>query len=366
MRTLLILAATLLPQEASTLQDLLNRYTEALRKAPGPEERDVAARAALADVQKFIATAKEEESASRARKIAGDLCRALEDHGGAADHFRKFLETWPKHPKAALVRMDLGHELLAAGQEAAARAAFEEVVRENPADPRVFEARIRIAQSHITEKKDEEALTALAALRKEYKGKPEEWVAALQEAAAFQIAGRAPEGRALLEEVVRVSPQPDAVNFAKDVLFKWLWLGKPAPALEGKDLAGAPFAPADQRGKIVVLSFFSASAKEFPMEAYALRRLSRAFPATEVAVMGVAIDEDRTRLETDLKQFRVAWPVLHDGKVFDGPAAAAVRLKSLPLLLVIDRKGVIRAVNPLFSGHGRELLRFVEGLVAEK
>lgn len=366
MRTLLILAATLLPQEAGSLQDLLNRYTEALRKAPGPGERDALTRTALGDVQKFIATAKEEESASRARKIAGDLCRALEDHGGAADHYRKFLEAWPKHSKAALVRMDLGHELLAAGQEAAARAAFQEVVREHPADQRVFEARVRIAQSHITEKKEEEALRALAALREEFKGKPEEWIAALQLAAAFQIAGRAPEGRALLEEVVRVSPQPDTVEFAKDVLFKWLWLGKPAPALEGKDLAGGPFALADHRGKIVVLTFFSATAKEFPMEAYALRRLSRAFPATEVAVMGVAIDPDRSRLEADLKQFRVTWPVLHDGKEFDGPSAAAVRLKSLPLLLVIDRKGVIRAVNPLFSGHGRELLGFVERLASEK
>jgi tetratricopeptide (TPR) repeat protein len=366
MRTLLILATALLLQEAASLQKILDRHMEVIRKASGPEQRDAATRAALADVEKFFETAKEMESASRARKVLGDMCRSLEDYAGAATHFRKFLEAWPKHPNAAIVLMDLGHVLFEGGQDAPAREAFQELIRHHPTDPRVFEARIRIAQTYVTEKNEEESLKALAALREEFKGKPEEWIAAMQQAAVFQIAGRAPEGRAVLEEIVRVSPQRNAAEFAKDVLVKWLWLGKPAPAIEGKDLAGAPFRLADYQGKIVVLYFLTSSVKEFGVETFVLRRLIRSVPATEVAVLGVAIDSDRAKLEANLKQVRVTWPVLHDGNGLEGAAATLYRLKSVPLMVVIDRKGVIRAVNLLFSEHGRELVRYVEKLAAEK
>ena len=81
------------------------------------------------------------------------------------------------------------------------------------------------------------------------------------------------------------SAERNAAEFAKDVLYKWLWLGKPAPAIEGKDLAGSPFGPAEHRGKVVVLYFFSSRVKEFAVEAFVLRRLVRSVPATDLAVV---------------------------------------------------------------------------------
>jgi len=366
MKALLIAAAILFSQDGGSLEAIVNRYKEAVRKAKTFDDGISAARATLAEVEKFLETTRDGDPAARARYIAADLSALLENFKGAADHWRKFLETFPKHAQAALVRMELAHALVADGREGEAREAFEALIKEHPDDPRVLEARLGIAQTYLTEKRDDESLRAFTRIRADYKGKPEEWIASIQQAVGCLIAGRAGEGRALLDEAVRTCPDSATVEFVKRVLTYWLWIGKPAPSLEGKNLRGEPVPPDLLKGKVTVLYFYSSDFAFSVAESTIMRRIARRFGDGDVSVLAVAIDSDKAKLETDLARVGVTWPVLFDGKGLDGPAAAAFQVKALPLDLVIDRKGIVRFVNPLISRHGRELNRCVETLIVEK
>jgi tetratricopeptide (TPR) repeat protein len=366
MKALLLAAAILVSQDGGSLEAIVNRHKEAVRKAKTFDDGISAARATLAEIEKFLETARDGEPAARARFIAADLSARLDDFAGAAAHARKFLETWPKHAQAALVRMELAHALVADGREGEAREVYESLIKEHADDPRVLEARLRIAQSYVTEKRDDEAIRAFARVRADFKGKPEEWVAALQQAIACLIAGRAGEGRGLLEEAIRSCPDLQTVKYAERILTNWLWIGKPAPSLEGKDLKGEPVRAEFLKERVTVLYFLSSSFEFFDTESAVMRRIVRRFGDKNVSVLAVAIDRDKAKLETDLARAGVTWPVLFDGNGFDGPAAGAFQVRALPMVLVIDRKGAIRFVNPLFSRHGRELNRCVESLVAEK
>jgi len=366
MKGLLLVAAILALQDAGSLEAIVTRHKTAVLKAKTFDEGLAAARVTLAEIEKFLEKTREGEPAARARYIAADLCARLEDFAGAASHARKFLEAFPNHVQAPLVRIELAHALVADGREGEARESYEALIKNHPEDPRVLEARLRIAQSYVTEKRDDDAIRAFEKIRAEFKGKPEQWVAALQESIAFLIAGRAGEGRGLLEEAVRSCPDPATVKYAERILTNWLWIGRPAPPLEGKDVKGMPVRSDFANDKVSVLYFLSSTFEFFETESNVMRRIVRKFGDGKVSVLGVSIDTDAAKLETDLARAGVTWPVIFDEKGPEGPAPAAFQTKGLPLVLVIDRKGIVRYVNPLFSRHGRELARCVESLVAEK
>ena len=362
----LCLAALLLAQEPGPLDALLARHEDSIRKAKTYDELVVAARATLAEIEKFIKTGPDAESAARARKIASDICADLEDFDGAEAHVRAFLEAWPKHPGAPLVKMSLGHIRTAAGRDASARDAYQVVIRDHPDDSRALEARLRIAQSFLCERRDEDALKAYADFRASQKGKPEEWLIGMQQAAALQIADKPGEGRAELEEIVRKCPDAQTVEYAKRVLANWLWIGKPAPPVEGWNLKGGAVRLDVAGGKATVLYFLGTAFPAFTVETGVMRRLVRRFAPADFSILAVAIDKDKVKLEPDLARAGVTWPILFDGNGFKGPVASTYRVEDLPMVLVIDRKNVIRYVNPVFSDHGREIARCVEKLVAEK
>ena len=366
MSALLWFAATLLAQEPSTLDALIARHTEAAQKAKTFDELTASARATLAAIQKLLETKLDAETAARARAIACDICADLEDFDGAEAHAKAFLNAWPKHAQAPYVQLNLGLARTAAGRDAAAREAFQSLLNDHPSDERAPEARLRIAQSFICEGRDREGLEAFAALRATVKGRPEEWPLALQQAVALQIAGKSGDGRVLLEEVVKACPMPKLVEVAKRVLATWLWIGKPARPVEGWDLKEAPVKLDLAAGKVTVLYFLGTAFPDFEVEAGVMRRLVRKFSPAGVSFLAVAIDKDKPKLELDLARAGVTWPVVYDGNGFKGPIASSFAIDTLPMLFLIDRKNVIRYVNPVFGDHAREIARCLQALVSEK
>lgn len=362
----LTLAAVLLAQGPSPLDTIIARHGDALRRAKTYDDLTAAARATLAEVVKFIDSKPDSESGARARAIACEICADLEDYDGSEAHARAFFEGWPKHAQVPTVLMNLGQIRLAAGRDAQARESFQALVRDFPTDARLFEAKLRIAQAFLCEGRDDDALKALADLRAAYKGKLEEWATVLQQALFLLITGKPGDGRALLEETVRSCPDGATVEFAKQILAAWLWIGKPPKPVEGLNLKGEAVKGDFARGKVTVLYFLGASFPDFAVEAGVMKRLARRFAATDVSILAVAIDKDKAKLETDLARAGVAWPVVLDGDGFKGPIASAYGIDNLPMVFVIDRKGLVRYVNPIFSDHAREIGRCIQTLISEK
>ena len=61
--------------------------------------------------------------------------------------------------------------------------------------------------------------------------------------------------------------------------------------------------------------------------------------ANRATIIGISIDESRERADKTIKDKKMTWPVLADGKGFDGPIARAYRIQGTPELFVVDRGG---------------------------
>src|SRR5688572_31678396 len=141
MSALLWFAAALLAQEPATLDALMARHKEAAQKAKTFDELTASARSTLAAVLKLLEAKPDAATAARARAIASDICADLEDYDGAEAHAKAFLETWPKHAQAPMIKLNLGQVRTAAGRDAAARESFQSLISDHPQDDFVPEAR---------------------------------------------------------------------------------------------------------------------------------------------------------------------------------------------------------------------------------
>ena len=116
-----------------------------------------------------------------------------------------------------------------------------------------------------------------------------------------------------------------------------LTIGRPAPEIVGEDLGGRQMRLSDYRGKVVVLTFWSAyqSGGGRP-EMNTLRRLLDDFPA--VAALGIYCGED-LELAREIEQ-TLGWPSFRDGR--SGPIATAWNNRGWPSVWILDSRGIIR------------------------
>ena len=63
--------------------------------------------------------------------------------------------------------------------------------------------------------------------------------------------------------------------------------------------------------------------------------------ANRAALIGISIDTSLARTDATIKEKGMTWPVLADGKGFDGPNATAYRIQGTPDLFLIDKEGKI-------------------------
>ena len=68
--------------------------------------------------------------------------------------------------------------------------------------------------------------------------------------------------------------------------------------------------------------------------------------AGQVVVLGISIDISLDRVDKTIKAKAMTYPVLADGKGFDGPLPKAYRIQGTPEVFILDRHGRI------FARHG--------------
>ena len=65
--------------------------------------------------------------------------------------------------------------------------------------------------------------------------------------------------------------------------------------------------------------------------------------ANDAVLIGISIDMDLQRTDRTIKEKGMTWPVLADGKGFDGPIPKAYHIQGTPDIWVLDRAGRIVA-----------------------
>lgn len=71
-----------------------------------------------------------------------------------------------------------------------------------------------------------------------------------------------------------------------------------------------------------------------------LKQLSAKFAGT-VQIVGISTDESVERVDRVMKEKGMTWPILSDGRGFDGPIPTAYHVQGTPDLFVLDREGRI-------------------------
>jgi thiol-disulfide isomerase/thioredoxin len=148
------------------------------------------------------------------------------------------------------------------------------------------------------------------------------------------------------------------------VLRKWVaMIGKAAPEIEVEDINGKSMKLSDQRGKIVVLSFwFSDCApcrKLIPTEKALVKRLE----GKPFVLLGVNNDQDRDRAKKLALQEQMTWRSWWDGGT-GGPIAEQWAVEGWPTVFVIDHQGVVRYKGSLIVNNGKEGMTLDEAVEA--
>ena len=129
-----------------------------------------------------------------------------------------------------------------------------------------------------------------------------------------------------------------------------------APDFTGRDVAGNTFRLSDQRGKVVLLDFWSTVCEPCKAEFPHLNAMYGVDRPKGLLVVGVAMDGPETVADVTsfVKRFELAFPVVTDE---DSRIASLYNpKKSMPLSVLIDRAGRIVAVREGYNPGDEKLV----------
>jgi len=122
--------------------------------------------------------------------------------------------------------------------------------------------------------------------------------------------------------------------------------GTAAPDFALSSTAGTNYRLSEHRGEVVALVFWASWCGDCRQELERFERLRRTYGSVGLVVLGVNLDQEPERASALAGAAGIGYPVLLDvGK----DVSKTYRADDLPLIVLIDRHGVIRARHDAFD-----------------
>jgi thiol-disulfide isomerase/thioredoxin len=125
---------------------------------------------------------------------------------------------------------------------------------------------------------------------------------------------------------------------------------RPAPDLTVTEPSGAKTTIASCKGKVVVLDFIFTTCVHCQAESLMLTRLYKEMEPKGLRVLSVAVNDNAAALVPGfVQQFAVPWPVGYAPRetLLKYMGFSEMDLWVVPQIVVIDRKGMVRAQSPV-------------------
>ena len=358
----LLLALSLVdgPAQDGEVDRVLSGHDQKMRAARTPGDARRALAETRAKLDEFVKANPKHADVPRAAWHAAESLLATGETDPALERLRALVRDHPDAAPTSNARFAIGEALLDKEDWAGARTAAADFLQRHPKDERAFYAKALTGSAWAAEGDYDRAAETLRAARDAHKERPESWGALLQIAVYRHAQSRNDDARRALDEVIQGCPDRDTQDVARLHLSAYLKLGSERPAFSGKDLKGGDAGVEALAGKVGVIYFFDSTVETAVGELRALKKVREALP--EVAIVGVSMDLDRKEAMAFQTRERPEWPLLHDGKGYDGAAARAYDVRRVPSLWICDRKGRLRYHNLA----GADLRRAIAGLIQEK
>jgi peroxiredoxin len=140
-------------------------------------------------------------------------------------------------------------------------------------------------------------------------------------------------------------------------------LGQPAPDFALRATSGSNFRLSEHRGEVLLVAFWGSRCGQCGMQLAALSRMVDTYHSAGLAAFAVNVDDNQVAAAEFAMAHPVTFPVLLD------PAKAVARqyqVDNLPMLLLVDRAGVIRYVHRSYrSGSDAQYLDQIKILLDE-
>jgi thiol-disulfide isomerase/thioredoxin len=241
--------------------------------------------------------------------------------------------------------------------------AYAALLKEFPKTKFLRIALIREAAAHLFSGRADLALPRLKAIERDYFDRPEMF--AREMAYALSLAGKQKEALAFMDRVefqMKLAGKDRLLPRISSHFDKIRMVGKPLKNFKVNDhRTGREISPATLKGKVVLIDFWATWCGPCVADLPLVKATHQKFSKAGFEVFAVSLDADESKFKKAIDARKMDYLHHYDGKKWKNELAVLYDVHSIPANFLIDRKGIVRAVNV----RGNTLMRVAGALMRE-